>query len=182
VVNINLFGGPGTGKSTTATKLFSMMKEEDFKVEYIPEFAKELIYAENYKTLSDQLFVTATQHNRSAMIRDSVEFLVHDSPVLLGAAYANYLGKMATVYEELLVLLHNNTESLNIFLTRDNINHPYQQYGREQELVAAIDKDIRIKKILHIHEIPYMEIPVVNAADAIFKIIKTKGQKCSKLN
>lgn len=44
---INLYGGPGTGKSTTAAMLFAKMKLAGFNCEYVPEFAKDLNAAVN---------------------------------------------------------------------------------------------------------------------------------------
>ena len=36
---INLYGGPGTGKSTTAAALFALIKREGYNVELVTEFA-----------------------------------------------------------------------------------------------------------------------------------------------
>jgi len=44
---VNLWAGPGTGKSTTASVVFHMLKVAGIKCEYVTEFAKELAYAAN---------------------------------------------------------------------------------------------------------------------------------------
>ena len=41
---INLFGGPGAGKSTTAAGLFYEMKVRDIKCELVTEYAKDMTY------------------------------------------------------------------------------------------------------------------------------------------
>ena len=41
---INIFGGPGVGKSTVAADLFVIMKKEGYSVELVTEYAKELTY------------------------------------------------------------------------------------------------------------------------------------------
>ena len=38
---VNLYGGPGTGKSTTAAALFAEMKIRGVNCEYIQEYAKD---------------------------------------------------------------------------------------------------------------------------------------------
>ncbi|TYO65512.1 hypothetical protein FXV83_16395 [Bradyrhizobium hipponense] len=56
---INLIGGPGSGKSTTAAGLFFLMKLAGLKAELVVEYAKELSYDENWSTLKNQLHVLA---------------------------------------------------------------------------------------------------------------------------
>ena len=48
---INIFGGPGTGKSVTAAKLFAELKIQNKNCELITEYAKELVYDESYKVI-----------------------------------------------------------------------------------------------------------------------------------
>jgi predicted ATPase len=54
---INLYGGPGTGKSTTAAALFALMKREGYNVELVTEFAKDLVWTERNKELGDQIYI-----------------------------------------------------------------------------------------------------------------------------
>lgn len=44
---INLLGGPGVGKSSTAFALMFLMKIKGYTVEYIPEVAKGIVFAKN---------------------------------------------------------------------------------------------------------------------------------------
>lgn len=46
---INMFGGPCTGKSTTATAVFSLLKMHDVNIEYTSEFAKDLTWEKGLK-------------------------------------------------------------------------------------------------------------------------------------
>jgi len=48
---INLFGGPGCGKSTAAAGLFHLMKSNHMSVELVNEFAKEIVWENNLVTL-----------------------------------------------------------------------------------------------------------------------------------
>ena len=43
-VVINLFGGPGAGKSTCAMEICSELKKHGLSAEYVQEYAKELVY------------------------------------------------------------------------------------------------------------------------------------------
>ena len=46
---INLFGNPGSGKSTVAAYLFSELKSRGLEVELVTETAKDLVWDEDRK-------------------------------------------------------------------------------------------------------------------------------------
>jgi len=54
---INIFGGPGAGKSTTAALLFAEMKSGGFKVELVTEVAKDFVWEDRSTTLSIQPYI-----------------------------------------------------------------------------------------------------------------------------
>lgn len=55
---INFFGSAGAGKSTQALGLAYNLKMRGLKVEYIPEYAKELVFSNcSHILLSEQLHV-----------------------------------------------------------------------------------------------------------------------------
>ncbi len=85
---INLLGAPGSGKTTTMNELFSLLKRDGHVVENAPEFAKELVWAHRLDELQNQLFVTGTQLNRLWILKDKVDIVITDSPVILGIQYA----------------------------------------------------------------------------------------------
>ncbi len=174
--HINLFGGPGTGKSTTAAGTFSGMKAGGYKVELIQEFAKELVYAENWTTLSDQFLVTATQHHRSFLLKGKVDYVIHDSPILLGVVYADFEPITGAYYEQFVVSLFKGFNSINIFLERDLVAHPYQTYGRSQSVDKAIEKDREILALLEKHSIDFIKVPMVDAISTVQEIIRKKGK------
>ena len=47
---LNLYGGPGVGKSTGAAYIFSMLKLAGINCELVREYAKELVGAEDKDT------------------------------------------------------------------------------------------------------------------------------------
>ena len=89
---INLFGGPGTGKSTTAAHLFAIMKWQGMKVELVSEYAKELTWDGRSNVLLDQLYVLAKQNRKLERLKNhGLDFVITDSPILMGLAYTNIL-------------------------------------------------------------------------------------------
>jgi tRNA uridine 5-carbamoylmethylation protein Kti12 len=88
MICINLYGGPGVGKSTMAARLFAMLKVAGIKSELVGEFAKDLVYDKAYNIMADQHYLFAQQAHRLWRLKNSgVEVAVCDSPLLLNLAY-----------------------------------------------------------------------------------------------
>ena len=84
---INLYCGPGGGKSTGAAKLFAHLKQQDKNVELVTEFAKQLTWQNRQVDLSNQIYVFAKQHSKLFHLEDEVDVVVTDSPLLLSLIY-----------------------------------------------------------------------------------------------
>ena len=48
---VNLWGGPGVGKTTCAWEIASELKKEGYVTEYVSEYAKELVWDEKIELL-----------------------------------------------------------------------------------------------------------------------------------
>lgn len=173
MININLYGGPGTGKSTTAAGLFYKMKTDNFKVEYISEFAKELTFSEDMTRLKDQLLVLAEQHHRMFRLDGKVDFAIHDSPINMGQVYLDNDVIPVREFKAFSDALFSRYNNINIFLQRNVEEHGYQGYGRNQTLQEAIDKDNEIKEMLTDNGLDFHVIDMSSdAVSSIYDIIK----------
>lgn len=141
---INLFAGPGAGKSTTAAGLFYNLKRRGLKVELVTEYAKELVYQGHLNTLSDQVYVLAKQNKRLERLRDKVDYVITDSPLLLTSYYIKY-SKSPQSLVKLTEDLFNSYDNINIFIER---NKPYIKYGRLGDEKEAREADAGILKML----------------------------------
>ncbi|ARQ95356.1 hypothetical protein [Bradyrhizobium phage BDU-MI-1] len=124
---INLIGGPGAGKSTTAAGLFFLMKIAGLKVELVTEFAKELSYDKNWSDLKRQLYVLAEQERRQRRLVGQVDYIITDSPLLTSIAYSDADHWMAVDFAAHNMFAQYN--NVNIVLKRVK---PYREYGRNQ--------------------------------------------------
>lgn len=124
---VNLFGGPGSGKSTAAASIFSLLKSEHIPVELVGEFAKELIYLGNEVQLVNQVFVMGSQYRKQKDLeRYGIEIAISDSPLNLQLCYC----KGKHYYNEIVSLvkvLNSEFDNINVFIKR---GAPYQMYGR----------------------------------------------------
>lgn len=148
---INLFGGPSIGKSTIAAGLFYAMKQENYNVEYVTEYAKDLTYEKRFNILDqDQLYIFAKQHRKILRLVNEVDFIITDSPLLLSIIYLKINPSSIYDFDDLKNLVFNTNQKynqLNIFLKR-NLYLNYENEGRTQNLEEAIEVDSLIETVL----------------------------------
>ena len=174
---INLFGGPGIGKSTQASGLFTEMKRNHMSVEYTYEFPKEVAWEGNISQLKDQFFITGNQHRNISRLYGKVDYIIVDSPIILGCFYEQRYGTdyPASFYgvtglSKFLWNLFKQYDNINILLKRNN--ETYDPNGRIQDLQEAQEIDEDIRQTLLINNIPFAEFDVnTNTAVDIFKYI-----------
>lgn len=54
---VNLYAGPGTGKSTTAALAFGELKTLGVNCEYVQEYAKDRVWDEHFSVFSNQIYL-----------------------------------------------------------------------------------------------------------------------------
>ena len=149
---VNLFGGPGSGKSTTKAGLFYLMKLSGFKVEEAPEWIKEKVYEGSPYPFHDQLYTLAKQSKKLKEMEGKVDWVVTDSPLLLSHIYGDE--KTAT-FKKLIDEEFERFDNINVFIKRVK---PYQEFGRNQTEDEARIKDSEIETLLREkgHDVVYV--------------------------
>lgn len=139
---INLWAGPGAGKSTLAAGLFFVMKTKGYKVELVTEFAKELVYSEKFAALNDQEYVTNIQEARLERLVGKVDYIITDSPLPLAEIYVQGSDEYRARCTKHAWDLFAKYDNLNLFVNRVK---PYAAYGRTQTETEAriIDEKLR---------------------------------------
>jgi nicotinamide riboside kinase len=161
---INLFGGPGIGKSSIAAGLTYKLKKKHISCNNPYEFPKKLAWDHNIPAIKDQLYVFANQHRGIAECYGKVDYIIIDSPVLFSTIYHTYYTKgypaefYGQPFHDLVVDLHKKYDNLNILLERaDGVHNDGERFQDKEESIA-IDK--LCKEILDKHDIPYHTIKV----------------------
>lgn len=166
---INLFGGPGAGKSTTAAGVFWLLKNRGLRVELVTEYAKALAWAKRGAELTDQFYIYAKQHHRQHVLKGQVDFVVTDSPLLLTLLYAGDLE--VSSYSDYVVDNWHTYDNVNFFIKRVK---PFHQEGRWESEEAAKQMDQRQRNMLNDLAIPYREIDGDEySAQDIVRILET---------
>ncbi len=150
---INLFGGPGAGKTTLAAAIFHSLKILQINAEIISEFPKDMILEQNAQALDNQFYITANQAYRIWCAAKVYDYVIVDSPILLGAIY-NKNPNIAAEFNAFLLKYHHEFDNINIFLLRGEKNqHPMS--GRIHDIDEAIKKDIEIRNFLDQNQLQY---------------------------
>jgi hypothetical protein len=154
---INLFGGPGCGKSTLAAGLFSELKDRKVSVELVREYVKTWAWEGRRVDPASQIYLLGKQASYENKLYGKVEYIVTDSPVLLAGYYATLQpdGKCSYVSDAALAYTaahDDEVEYVNILLVREKAYDPRGRYESETE---AISRDKGIKEYLDTHGISY---------------------------
>lgn len=153
---INIFGGPGVGKSLNAAGVFYRLKCLGLDVELVPEYAKKLTYEKRTDILSgDQLLIFAKQHRSIEVFSSQADYVVVDSPLLLTQVYFNQKNNKTdlTLLMPLVLDVFNKYPNQNFLLSR-NRKYKYQESGRSQTEKEAKGIDDKVADYLLSHSIP----------------------------
>lgn len=157
---VNIFGGPGAGKSTAAPLLFGFLKMKGINAELVGEYAKELLYDGRLESVSErQEYIFAKQHHKIHRLKDQVDYVVVDSPLLLAVAYTADGHPGADHFKNFVKDNHDQYDNYNILLRR-NLDLPFQQEGRDRDLEQSIELDQKIEQMLIDWNYPYITVEV----------------------
>jgi DNA replication protein DnaC len=172
---INLFGGPGIGKSSIAAGITYKLKKEHITCDNPYEFPKLLAWDQNLPAIKDQLYVLGNQHRGIAKAYGKVDYIVIDSPILFSLIYKNYYNTgypaefYSSAFDQMVIDLHHKYKSLNILLERneDSVHSVEERY---QTLNESLDLDRYIKSTLDNNKVDYHTVKV--GKKTIKKILK----------
>jgi len=159
---INLFGGPGVGKSSIAAGLTYKLKKKHISCNNPYEFPKTVAWDNNLSAIKDQLFIFANQHRGIAQAYGKVDYIIVDSPILFSIMYNTWYtkGYPAERYNEsfnnMVVDLFNSYDNINVLLKRNNNSHNSEE--RFQNLDESLKLDKHIKNTLDEYNVDYNTI------------------------
>ena len=153
---INLIGGPSAGKSRCAGLLFAELKTRGYITEYVQEYIKHLVWAEDFDTINDQYFVSTQQFKLLNSVNNKVDFIVTDGSLFHGLYYnkaypdnVSNIQKTEAKIKEYMSHFHN----VYIFLQRGD--YPYEQEGRLHSLQESIKISNDLLQLLIECNIPF---------------------------
>lgn len=155
---VNLFGGPGTGKSTTAAGIFHKLKLSGVNCEMALEYAKDRVWEGSGHILDNQLYVFGKQFHRIWRLLGKVDVIITDSPLLNSILY--YQDENPH-FPAMVAFEHSRLNNFNVLLQRVK---PYNPSGRLQTEEGAKEKDEQIRAILDNVGEEYFTTPAVETS------------------
>lgn len=153
-IYINLFGGPGTGKSTLAAGIYHRLRLAGETAEYTPEYAKDKVWADHHNVLEDQIYIFAKQHRKQLVLEGKVDYVITDSPLLFSTVYAK--PPFSTpAFKQLVKERFESFNNFNLLLER---TVPYEDIGREQDYEEALLVDMKVREVLDDADISYWTV------------------------
>jgi nicotinamide riboside kinase len=154
---INLLGGSGLGKSTTAALLYGEMKNRGWSCELVREFVKEWAWEGRKPDSIGQSIIYGRQLEREALLYGKVDYVVTDSPLILCSVYRSfYYGSdiiTPLVLKDLETLKEKGVEQINFLLDR---RKPFRCDGRFEDEATARRVDDAVRLFLDYHRMPYV--------------------------
>lgn len=168
-VVVNLFGGPGCGKTTLAHELTAALSRRGLICEYAPEYAKDLTWdaaSDDEETafaarsalgpsIAQQRAVHDEQMRRIDRPYGSVDVVVTDSPAIISWAYTDGNEDGIEEFREYMLREFMSHRNLNLLVSREV---PYEQIGRNEDEETARRKDGIMLDILRRTCEPFAEV------------------------
>jgi len=158
---VNLYSGPGGGKSTTAALLFGALKQRNINVELVTEYVKSWAYEKRPIGAYDQFYFLGKQIRRESLLYGKVDVIITDSPVLMGSLYAYKYSPLSVaegVRSAIMAFYRQSAadghQHVHVMLNR---SYPYQTSGRYESENEAKQIDQDIKSLLKQIKFPFIE-------------------------
>lgn len=144
---LNLYGGAGCGKSTTAAAVFASLKNKGVSAELVTEYAKGWAWQERKIHPLDQYYLFGKQLQRESCLYGKVDVIVTDSPIGVSAYYAQRY--TAPEIAESIRACHqavraqNLVDNFDVYLKRTKAYNPKGRYETEEQ-AREVDVQMRV--------------------------------------
>jgi len=149
---INLYGGPGTGKTTNRARLFTYFKDAGINTEEVKEYVKMWAWEDRKPVNFDQFYIFGKQARSEYPLFGKVDYIITDSPVALGGYYAEVFGTpfQSTCFRQMVQVYYDMCAQKGVTHTHVFLNRvkPYNPKGRFQNEEEAINIDGEMKHYL----------------------------------
>jgi hypothetical protein len=165
---INIIGGPGSDKSLFSAAIILHLNLRHKTVETIPDYAKSLVWQQNFEVLKNQYFIAQRQFEMLNLLDGQVQFLITECSLPQVMYYnENYADNICDVAKTRAQILewYKQHDNVNIFVERGEKKYVHTGRFQDEEQARAIDRGLR--SLLVREGIKYTALPPsVEAIDA----------------
>lgn len=156
---INVMGGPGCDKSLITSAIILFLKLHNKTVEVIPDFAKSLVWQQNFEVLKNQYFIAQRQFEMLSLLDGQVQYLISECSLPQVLYYnENYLDNICDISKTRTQILawHGQFNNINVLVERGERNYIRTGRFQDEEGAHAIDRGLR--ELLLREELPFTPV------------------------
>jgi len=157
---INIIGGPGCEKSLFTAGIVMNLHLRNKTVEVIPDFAKALVWQQDYEALRNQYQIALQQYRMLEALDGQVQFLVCECslPQLLyyNEHHPDNICDLDKTRQQILEW-HGAFTNVNVVVQR-NPDRRYVRAGRFQDETQAMEMDRGMRELLARDGVGYTEL------------------------
>ncbi len=153
---INVIGGPGCDKSVITSAIVLYLKLREKSVEVIPDFAKSLVWQQNFEVLKNQYFIAQRQFEMLSLLDGQIQFLITECALPQVLFYnENYLDNICDIAKTRTQILewYNQHNNINILVTRGERKYIHTGRFQDEDQARAIDRGL--VELLDREKLPY---------------------------
>ncbi len=163
-VVVNMLGGSGLGKSTTAAGLYHQMKLDGKNVELVREYVKNWAWDGKKIGQYDQIYIFGKQARSEYMLYNKVDYIITDSPIILSPVYEKFYNNGESMIEEASIKFlekakKNGVKHINFLLDRKKPFNPEGRYETEEQAKTV---DVKVSEFLADHGLTYEKVDCVD--------------------
>lgn len=173
-VIVNMLAGPGAGKTQSAWSIAAGLKAKGVIVEYVPEYAKELVWDERFDlcdgSYKNELAIYKEQKHRIDRLIGKVDVIVTDRPLILSNIYIDKDKNTAEDFEKYVKMVNQDFSkynNINYFICRSK---EYVQAGRMQTEDEAKKLDADLLEFLNKNDVSFTMFNIGNIIDIVWDI------------
>lgn len=172
---VNIIGGPGVGKSILTAEIFSGLKREGISCDVSWEYIKRKLREKALKVVESQIYIFGKQQFQLYSMKDEVDVIVTDSPILLNTIY----DKSSCPILKALILKEYSKYNNLLYVIDRNTDIKYETEGRYQDLDGAKIVDDKIKNFLNENSIEFKTLNGIDKEtfNVIINDVKTELDK-----
>nr|ACY24685.1 hypothetical protein [uncultured organism] len=143
---INVIGGPGCDKSLISSAIILYLHLHNKTVENIPDFAKSLVWQQNFEVLKNQYFIAQRQFEMLNLLDGQVQFLITECSLPQVLYYnENYAANICDVSKTRAQILewYGQHDNINIFVERGDKKYVHTGRFQNEEQARAVDQGLR---------------------------------------
>jgi hypothetical protein len=143
---INIIGGPGCDKSLFSSAIILYLNLHNKTIETIPDYAKSLVWQQNFEVLKNQYFIAQRQYEMLNLLDGQVQFLITECSLpqvmYYNENYADNICDIAKTRKQILAW-HKQFNNVNVLIERGDKKYIHTGRFQDEEQARAVDRGLR---------------------------------------